>query len=223
MITYVERNLEKLHELGERVPLTQAARIFYDTMTSCEYTNEYKTWFVDSLARTMHDYLALACIAEVRYCKNYHIPVWFTSSINTKRLTESFSRDQIYEESTIFSPHSIFLNTLPAFKYGIFDSKSVGGRRWARIAESGLLYYKPTITNTLFIDNVFNITHNGGIAWGKGPLVTFSGHGLTMFLNHRMDFTGKGCLNPSHNLIDEMLCIDWGMEDLKVPCPDSAK
>lgn len=48
---------------------------------------------------------------------------------------------------------------------------SIGGVKWARIAEAAEMYLSGQWQNDVFIDRVFNLEHNGGCVFDKHPMV----------------------------------------------------
>jgi hypothetical protein len=110
------------------------------------------------LARTMFDYLTVACVGEMR-----HGHTWLNFPFGVPA-----SRSDAYAKSISYDPRSILPTCAKAFNVKGKWGGGYGGPKWANIASSAALYFKFRDYPVVFADHVVDLTHNGGVAFNKG-------------------------------------------------------
>lgn len=139
--------------------------------------NALKDSYSKSIANAMFDYLAVSSYAEARYgtlkdvkavTENGKV-IQRTLKHHLNKISTSFDkmpRSLVVEQATHFNPK----NFLPLLEF--FFSKerwgadTMGGAKWGKVAKYAYKFF--TQAPVIFIDNVVDLTHNGGIVWNKG-------------------------------------------------------
>lgn len=74
--------------------------------------------------------------------------------------------------------------------WGLETHASLGGRRWADIAEAGKFFLDGTWKHGVFVDRVFDLRHNSGRLFDKHPMVSTQEGAVCEILNIKRTFTG---------------------------------
>lgn len=128
-----------------------------------EEFNEFKSAFVNQLAKAMFDYMVLVCLGEARHAKNkcdYDIAIF-------ENLPGSFARNDCYA-CPHFEPRNLLLTFAELFEESWTGDRwadGYGGNAWADIAKGALLYY--TMSPEVFIDHAVDLSHNNGVFFNK--------------------------------------------------------
>ena len=126
--------------------------------------------YVNQLAGAFFDYISLACFGEARHAikqaKKYIHQICYKWNHNDDQENIDI-RNKSYQHALKFDPH-IFLPTLAELFTNGEWKDSYGGQKWANIADAGSLYN--SLPNTVFIDHVVDLSHNGGSMFNKDIL-----------------------------------------------------
>lgn len=165
-----------LEELESVIPASfdkKLERIRFDV-------ENYREEFNETLANMLFDYLALICWGEARYCKE-SMEYW---SPNIKRESGAFnSRSGSYSKALDYDP-KLFLPKVEKINTSTqWSSGPYGGERWGRLAKLAGLYYK--LNHKVFIDQVVNVSHNGGLAFNKGVILFQQNYTYEVFLDFK--------------------------------------
>jgi len=130
-------------------------------------------------ARQIFDYSFAACLGEARHSyKRCHDA--YISEFNSN----DHSRDNVYLESHRFDPNITLPILIKLFNKYTWES-SYGGESWGNIAEKTYQWWIGNIKDTVYIDTVAYLNHNGGIYLDKGFIFTLSS---PAYLRKLLDF-----------------------------------
>ncbi len=126
-------------------------------------------------------YLAIAVVGELRYAwgltvKN-HVP------LQLKKMEEVFgisgSQDRgdesilpILKSRPIKAQIEFFELGAEIFNRGWGKSTSIGGPKWAAIAQAAADFLSGKLKHGVFVDHVFDLRHNGGVLFDKHSMVS---------------------------------------------------
>lgn len=101
---------------------------------------------------------------------------------------------------------------VPAFN--TWDGGSIGGPKWADIAEAALGYLDGKLDDAVFVDRVFDLRHNTGRIFNKHPMLWGTDEdNLLSQLNH------KKAAKDIDRLLEGLVLCAGTYEYLPVPCP----
>lgn len=134
--------------------------------------------FLDELAGMFACYLAIAVASELRYVWERNMSAIGDKVTRLKELglKETGDRGDDYILTNLkqygTQEHVEFFRLARE----VFNERSlwwgsIGGVRWAQIAEAGEKYLSGEWTQALFVDRVFNLRHNTSLAFDKHPMV----------------------------------------------------
>jgi len=122
--------------------------------------NDFRDKYISKFASAIYDYTVLVVAAELRHCKNQ------ASQYIREYYTTFLSRDDVYEECSVYNPHDILLAGIRMFDTGRVEwRKSYGGGKWRQIAKAGLM--KDKVTDCVFIDHCVDLSHNNSVYFDK--------------------------------------------------------
>lgn len=140
----------------------------------CQYLHEY---YAPKFAKTLFDYLAIACIGEARHSSGASKVKW--------ALPFGGCRSNVYEIALEYNPFDFLVKLRDQIFKGKWPS-GYGGARWGKLCDRALKYHQ--VSDVLFIDYCINSMHNGGLAFNKGILLHTEGWDSGVFitlLNYR--------------------------------------
>ena len=148
-----------------------------------EHTRQNARNLLDSIthlfARQIFDYSFAACLGEARHshkrCYNAYISEFDSTN---------HSRDKVYLESYRFDPNIALPTLIKLFTNYAWES-SYGGESWGNIAEKTYQWWIGNLKDTVYIDTVAYLNHNGGIYLDKGFIFSLSSPG---YLRGLLDF-----------------------------------
>jgi hypothetical protein len=133
--------------------------------------------YTSNLALMLRDYLILSCFSEARHSR----------TMATKTLSPTIpeaSRSLAWQYVVNYDPISSVPKLLDVF--GAIWAYGFGGRAWKKIAKTIQMY--GTVDDTVFIDYVVDLTHNGGCALNKGALIEMNCE-VEKLLSYKKDYS----------------------------------
>ena len=127
---------------------------------------EYFATLSHDMALCFRDYLVMICLGEARHAGR--IAEW-----RWENIPDGESRNESYKFATKFDPAKTLPKLVELFSSDTNDwhGPGYGGGSWAKIARAAMNYGE--WPDAVFVDNVIDIAHNGGIAFDKYQV---SGH-----------------------------------------------
>ena len=126
--------------------------------------------YADRLAGAFFDYIALASFGEARHAPSQaecYIPQICYKWNRDDEQQNIYVREESYRHALQFDPYR-FLPALATLFYDVKWRDAYGGKRWANIAQAGMMYKK--VSSTVFVDHAVDLSHNGGSMFSKNVL-----------------------------------------------------
>ena len=142
-------------------------------------------------AERLATYLALAVASELSHATVYArysiVPAaekaydklmsWSVFGHRSEYLAAKRAREQLAtmgkdEQTEFFSLARVLFGDCQ------WTSSSIGGRKWAKIAEAGRLFLSGECDHTVFADHAFDLQHNSGAVFGKHEMLVFDSRAL---------------------------------------------
>lgn len=190
---YVLQDLSTLRIRGDSSTVRRAQRkLLYDANTYLKET------FAPRMARTLRDYLLMVSVGEARHAGENSEAHYCISGIPSQR-GEAYKFGQIYEVNSLLNGLHIIFNEQKWIN-------GYGGKSWGTLIEKAARY--GIVSNSLFIDTAVNLTHNNGLCYDKGILVS-NGQDIIPFLDYRQHYDailwGMNCLLSIEEYVYDLL------------------
>lgn len=227
-----------------------ALRVYvnYARMMQGELPKEVFDKVCNDAALVVATYSYLACLGELRHCYNKVSKSLTVVTVSGKKvgqaseLLDKFGAEMLKLGITIgpkIGPNYTgdrgdFIGRVPKLKlveairvmqltakiYSLPWSGAYGGVRWKQITLLVLSYLRNEISSFLFLDQVFNIRHNGGRVFGKVPWLIEVGYLQAVLDNKQIQKTPKGLLAELAQFVADHKCtVDPGVDIWEIGAP----
>jgi len=165
------------------------------------------------LAKYLLNYLMVSCAGEARHTlSKTHGDITKLSQMsqtllvakdkNADLLNRQYMWSAIYDLSEV-SGCEVIMESLEELFNLDWITGSYGGKKWAKIAELAKNYCKGDYTESIFIDGIMNVVHNGGWAFNKYYKAQSGGNyynpGISMM--KLLDFKKEATLKSIYSLL----------------------
>jgi hypothetical protein len=136
--------------------------------TWMEEFTEYKDRYVQQLALMMRDYLIMGCYGEARHISKMDGIAWDKYESHWNKYPFKHSEKRCVPVTTMvdYRPQEVLEHLAEMFRMPGWSS-SYGGLKWAKIADTALLYWNKDLPVEAWVDHCVDLTHNGGCAFNK--------------------------------------------------------
>ena len=145
-----------------------------------EITQERFAEITHEIARILNSYFWLASLGEARHtarCNKGHSTaalrakfkehgIYFPSADQSYNRNE-YVKGYVQPPKDIEQAHAILGLVIKCFEDFPWSGGSFGGKKWANIARTVMMYLEGTYNDEMFVDACFNLEHNGGCAFNK--------------------------------------------------------
>ena len=124
---------------------------------------KFKSQFTKQLAKSMEDYLVLACAGEMRHGKHKCDMCYSTFPVGG-------SRSNVWGDIVSFNPQQIMNMAANLFQNYRWEG-GYGGKKWGQCAQAYIDRYTDghiMQKDTVFVDHCFDLQHNNGTVFNKG-------------------------------------------------------
>lgn len=162
-------------------------------------SEERKVFVAREIADVLCLYFYKACLGELRHVKGKasdFTKFWGATAL--MRRVESLigqeisggDRDEFVNSVTMPTTLKEAITTMRAVEAAFSKLPwrgGYGGKKWGKIAQVLLKYLAGDYSPIMFVDNCFNLKHNGGCAFGKFSWITCNNGIIKYQLNHKQE------------------------------------